>query len=375
MAVSLRISPRKGQIQNALIIAAVVAAFAAVLPVAFAIITGIGDKAVRTAFASAPAGDYAVVSRTDGDTDIISVVRPESPGAAVEVGRIKHLPGFAVIGAVAPDGRQLAAVAADAGTPANPGASLLLLDLESGALTRLSTGIDPLQPPVWAPDSRSVVVSRAGSNSAASTSLVRVAADGSGETKIFEAKNILGIYPVAFDPNGALVSVVIDGRGSTVLRDGHEILHLSTQITRDWRLSSDGQQLAFIESDVTSGLRYHSRVVSLGGGAAAAQALTADDGAQRVGVAWRPGSPEPTFGRDPAGAASTTVTAQREALSTDSSGFDVPLAYSPDGQWLAVTHWSGDSFAQAGDAMLAVVSGSERTQIPGASRFLGWARR
>lgn len=375
MAVSLLRSPRKGQIQNALIIAAVAAAFAAVLPVAFAVVTGSGDPpGVRTAFASAPAGDYAVVSKTDGDTDIISVVTPNSPDTPAEVGRIKHLPGFSVNGAMAPDGHHLAAVAADAGTPANPGASLLLLDLESGTVTRLTTNVDPLQAPVWAHDSRSVVVSRNsnGADGKPQTSLVRVAIDGSGETGVVTAKNVLGAYPVAFDPSGALISVLIDGRGSTVLHNGDELFQLSSQITRDWRMSSDGTQLAFIESDVTSGLRYHSRVVSLSAGSASAQALSADDGSQELGVAWRPGAGQPTFGRDPQ--SGQPAGAQRQAL-TASSGFDVPLAYSSDGDWLAVTHWTGDSFAQAGQAMLAVVSGDQRTPIPGASRFLGWARR
>ncbi len=379
MAVSLRTAPRKGQIQNGLIIAAVAAAAAAILPIAIAIIGGVGPAGqARTAFAGAPAGDYAVVSRTDGGEDVISVVAVADPASPREVARVPHVPGYAANGSVSPDGRQVALVVADQGTQSNPVASLLVLDLESGALTRLSAGVDRLRTAVWTADSKAVVITRAAvtAEGRPAVQVVEVATDGSGERELLRVGNVLGVYPVGFDPQGRLVSVVIDSRGSALVREGQELGVISSQITRDWRLSPDGTQLAFVESDTAGGLQYRGRVVAVdvpeAAGEMAAQALSG--GGQQLGVAWQPSGGAPTFGMEPAHGAASAGGVSAQALEA-SPGFDVPIAYSPGGDSLAVTHWTGLSFADAGRSSLELVSASGRTDLMGFARFLGWARR
>jgi hypothetical protein len=161
---------------------------------------------------------------------------------------------------------------------------------------------------------------------------------------------------------------VVDGNGSTIHRDGEPLKHLSTGITRDWQLSPDGAQLAFIEASLDGGLQYLPRVVSLVPGLVEAQSLTVDSG-QALGIAWAPGASAPTFGTEP------SLLPGGAALAQSESGFDIPLSYSPTGDSLVVERWTGGSFADAGDARFEVVSGNERTQLPGASRFFGWAAR
>ena len=65
MAISLRRAPTRGHLINIFIGATVLAAVAAVLPIAAAIVTGSRPPLTHTAFASAPAGNYAIVSRPD----------------------------------------------------------------------------------------------------------------------------------------------------------------------------------------------------------------------------------------------------------------------------------------------------------------------
>jgi len=200
--------------------------------------------------------------------------------------------------------------------------------------------------------------------------VLRVSLRGAEEA-LWTREAALGVFPVGFEPSGPLIAVVIDGRGSTVTRDGKDILSLGPTITRDWQLSPDGAQLAYVEANVENGLRYLARSASLSGGASVqAQSLSADVTA--LGVAWEPRTGRPTFGVEP-GQELGSVTAQ--ALKADAGGFDVPLAYAPDGSSLAVMRWSGESFREPGTPKLELVDASGRTGIDEYTRFLGWARR
>lgn len=380
MAISIRTRHARSHLQYVFIGAAVLAAFAAVLPIAAAIVTGGGSTSLAgTAFATAPSGNYAVVSRPEDKEDVIAIA-PASGGAPVEVARVAHLPGFASSGAVSPDGRRLAVVTVDDGSPSRPRASLLIIDLESAATRRIGNGLDQLQVPVWAPDGRSVVVTRAVDDGKAQPTIrfFRVAIDGSGSTKLYDVQGSLGSYAVGFEPGGALIGVTIDGRGSHATRDGAEVVNFSTQITRDWRLSPDGTQLAFVEANLTNGLRYIARTAPLDGSVSrSAEAQTAAGG-QQLGAAWKPGAASATFGSEPSAAAASSEVGAAEFRSTELlsvPGFDVPLAYSPDGEALALNHWTGQSFKDPGDAALELVSNNGRTAVASFSRFFGWAAR
>jgi len=369
LAFSARYAPRRGQIPYWLVAASILAAVVAVLPVVVAVLGGVpGDASPRSAFATAPAGDYAVVAAPGETEDAIVMVSLSDPSSRTELARVSHLPGYSPVGAVSPDSRRLALTVVDAGSPARPGASLLIVDLESGAVTRRAVAVDPLQPPVWLPDSSAVVVTRTVSSGspAVDVSLVAVPAAG-GDERVLEAhERVLGAYPVAVDGSGRLLSVVIDGTGSTLFRGGSELLRLSDQVTRDWRLSPDGTELAYIESSVRDGLHYLQKVAQLDG-PAAALAQQAQQG-QQLGVAWNPGTGVPTFGQEP-GEPGTG------ALAQSAGGFDVPLAYSADGRALAVQAWSGNSFGEAGRMTLTLVDGLERRPLPNVSRFFGWVTR
>ena len=368
MTIPLRYAPRRAHFPYWWVLATAAAAFIAIGPIVAALVASVGGGGPTSAFASAPSGNYAVVTRSEESTDVLLAVGLN--GDEREIARVAHLPGYASYGAVSPDNARVALVVVDGGAQARPVASLVVVELETGKSTKLGTGIDYLQSPVWARDGGSVVVTRTvGEGPKATVDLSRVWLDGTQET-LAEAPGVLGAYAVGFDSEGRLVHVVIDGSGSVAMRDGGEIAKLGTGITRDWRLNEDGSALAYVETVSTDGVKYFARTASLVDGISA-QGLAADDARQSLGVAWRPGSGQPTFGSEPAG-----IAAGVGAQGLAAAGFDVPLAYSGDGTGLAVQRWSGSSFGEPGRGSFELVAedGSRHT-LEGFSRFLGWAAR
>ncbi len=368
---------KRANLQGLFITLTVFASVLAVLPIVAAIVAPLFSASpARTAFAGAPSGEYAVGARAGETSDEIVVVPADNPAGAMAVGTIPHLPGYASRGAVSPSGRQLAAVVADAGTPSRPGASLLVLNLESGALTRLAVGFDVLQTPLWTPDGGAVVASRIAGNGDGRTtvSFAKVSAGNGAEAPLAQFEGVAGAYAIGWDAAGELAAVVIDGRGST-LYYGARTIHLSNAITRDWQIRPGGGAIAFIESDTTGGLTYRARTISFdapSGDVAGASALSLASPGRQLGIAWRPGAAEPTAGFEPShGVSGAGVSAQALSL----AGFDVPLAYSASGQVLAVQRWSGTGYESAGDVELQFVTESGRQPLGDLTRFFGWASR
>lgn len=362
-----RYHPRRAHLYRWLIVMAAGAMVIAILPAVAVLLTGVPVDGRHTAFAAAPPGSYVVVASTAEDHDIIAVVGVEDPAFREEIVQIDHLPGYASTGTVSPDGRLLALVVVDRGTLSRPDASLVLVDLETAETRRLVADVDPLQPPVWRPDSSGVVAVRSTAGERGTTvEVIEAPVDGREPDVLFSASPVLGVYPVGFDPSGALVSVRIDGEGSTALRGAEPIVHLSRFITRDWSLSPDGSQLAFVVVDQAAGLRYVPAVAGLVGGASVA-AQAAGAGVEALGTAWAPHASSPTFGIEPGSSGG--------AAAQGAGGFDVPLAYAPDGDALAVRHWDGSSFDEPGEATFEVVTRDGRVPLAGVSRFFGWATR
>jgi hypothetical protein len=164
---------------------------------------------------------------------------------------------------------------------------------------------------------------------------------------------------------------VLDSRGSTLYAGANEVLPLSSFATRDWRLSPDGSQVAFIEADTTVGLQYRARTVAIDGSAPEVQAQSLAAAGQQLGVAWNPAGARAVFGQEP-GAGVASVQAQ----AASAAGFDVPLGFSADGSLGVVQRWSGTSFSAPGEMQLVLVGGDgAAAAIPGATRFFGWAVR
>ncbi len=348
---------------------AVLALAAVLLGVATVALLAQSGGPPRTAFAGAAGGQYAVVARNTGAATVVTVVGATTNARPIEIATVPHLHGFSLRGAVSPTGRHVALLTPDTAIAGRPFAALVTLDLETGLSRRLAEGLEPLQDVLWTPDATAVVVTRNVRTAAGEpgVAVARVGLDGT--ESVLETHLGAGmVAPIGFDPRGRLLAVRIDARGSTLTRDGAEILWLSIHVTRDWALSPDGARLAYVEVNLSEGLRYLPHVVSIeGGGGAVAAASTPTQ--QALGVAWSPAGDPPRFGSEPPALPPGSVGAQGPA------GFDVPLAYSRDGAALAVRHWSGDSFDEPGAPRLEIVSGSSRQSLDGFSRFFGWSAR
>jgi len=349
----------------------------AIAPIVAAVF-GLGGASVapRTAFASAPAGEYAVLSRSDGAADVIAVAWASNPSAITEVVRVPRLQGIPSTGAVSPDGKSLALVTADGGTPSHPIFSLTLVALESGRLLKAAENIAPGQMPVWSPDGSQVFFTRllAGSEAQGPIALLRVKSNGKDEAAVREWNGVLGVYPVGFDASGSLASVVIDASGSWVHREGAEPVALSTNLTRDWEVSPDGLEIAYIDVVTTGGVQYLARTARLDGQGVSVQA--AGMALPALGSAWNPATRDATFGVEPGAGEKAGVSVQALSVSgAPAEGFDVPLAYSESGGSLAVTHYPGNSFQAAGTPSLQLITPNGRAAFEGFTRFLGWSER
>ncbi|MBK6319465.1 MAG: hypothetical protein IPF51_11940 [Dehalococcoidia bacterium] len=369
MAVSSRHMTRHHDYSRLFIALGVIAGVMALAPIVAAIAglsgTGVGP---RTAFASAPSGEYVVFGRNEGAVDVISVARPEDPGALTEITRVPHIDGFTSTGAVSPDGRRLALISVDGGTASHPVASLNVIDMETGRITRAAANVTPGQVPLWSPDGGDLVFTRmpSGNEVQGPIHLLRVSRNGDDARTLDEFANVLGVYPSGYDYEGRLVTVVLDGAGSAVDREGVERIALSSSLTRDWKVSPDGRQIAFVEVQTTSGVAYLARTARLDG--RAVEALSAAVSA--LGTAWDPATNSASFGVEPAGADPTG-----RIQSLTAPGFDVPLGYSASGKALIVNHWSGASFAEPGRPQLQVLAGGGRETYEDQTRFYGWASR
>mgnify|MGYP001419298843 CR=1 FL=1 len=335
MAVSTRHMTRHHDYSRLFIALAVLGGVIALAPIVAAI-AGLGGAGVgaRTAFASAPSGEYVVLGRNEGKVD----------------------------------GKRLALVTVDGGSGSHPVASLNVIDMESGRIVRAAENVVPGQSPLWSADGGDLVFTRmpSGNESQGPIHLLRVSRDGDRERRLREFTSALGVYPVGYDSEGRLVTVILDAAGTSVDREGAERLPLSTNLTRDWKVSPDGLQIAFVDVDATAGVEYIARTARLDG--RSVESLSAQVSA--LGTAWNPATNDPSFGVEP-GAGDPTGRIQE----LSAAGFDVPLGYSASGKALTVNHWSGGSFDEPGRPQLQVIAGNSRVTYEDQTRFFGWSSR
>src|SRR6188508_67046 len=109
MAVSSRTMGRHRDYSRLFIFLGLLAGIVAVAPIVAAVM-GIGSSVTipKTAFASAPAGEYAVITRSEGAADVVAVAWLNNPGAVTEIARVPRVEGFPSAGAVSPDGKFVA---------------------------------------------------------------------------------------------------------------------------------------------------------------------------------------------------------------------------------------------------------------------------
>lgn len=334
-------------------------------------------------------GQKLLISEFGDRADTIVAVDPADVSQRTTIATIDHAEGFGVFPVLSPDGKAIAytALPADAPKPSPDTPAIAAVVDTASKSTVLASDIDLLVPPVWSPDSASFVVRRntPAENSAGSFELILLSRDGSQST--ITAWATAAVFPVAFAPDGAtLYFVTLNNDGTdlySVAPDGSaetKIAHLSDQIARDWKLSPDGAKLAYSAAESGATPSVVTRTLDLASGAATDAVTASSPSRTEFNPAWNSdgrltiASVRPQGGSD---AVSVDAAGAAQTLTATDATIDLPLAWSPQGDQLAVRSVNGKSPTVAGEGHIELVDAAgHRDRVSDAVDVLivGWIR-
>jgi hypothetical protein len=175
---------------------------------------------------------------------------------------------------------------------------------------------------------------------------------------------------VGFDDAGRPLVARLSLDGTALLRIEHPeppmlLRQLSDEIAREWRLSPDGSALVYAVPTIErEQVLWRPRALRTNDGEALPLELPS---ATYLSPLWEPTNGALTAG-SLGGANADGVLVLRPdgaiaALEAASSGFDVPIAWSADGGWLAARHFEGTSIVEPGREAITVIGldGTRRT--------------
>jgi hypothetical protein len=312
---------------------------------------------------------------------LASAADPSSREAAFTA---SHAREFGVVPSISPTGRHVVYTALPSSTAA-PGpdapADLWYAPLSAGAEPQLiASGVDLLVKPVWSPDAKRVVYRR---SDATGYQFVEMQFEGGPERILVTASAGDALFPIGFTPDGAkLYHAALSDAGSLLLAFDTAsggiipVAQLSDGLTRDWALSPDGTQLAFLAMTFTPEA-INSRAYVLDLQTAEVEPLT-DLHVSAFGAVWdRQGAL--VIGTLTPGGEGSFVRVQdgrtSQVLGPD-AGFDVPLAYLPDGAFL-VRAFEGTTASAPGRASLTLIdaTGARHVLSTRDVSLVGWSAR
>ena len=334
-------------------------------------------------------GPRLLISEFGHVESTIWLVNPDDPARRRRFLRVEHAPGWELAGAPAPHSDGLAYLVLPPGHYDARTQATLRFTTGNGVRS-LATGLDLKGGVAWSADGEALYVRRwrGGPSGRETFELVAVDLAGGEEHTLLVRNDVAGLYPLGRPRNGPVYAVVIGLRGSELLAIGDGAarpLQLSSGLTRDWRLSPDGEHLAFTRQH---GLRLEVRIAPLTSGAAAdavpaavPAVIAPADGVPHDGTAspaWRPdGSLSVGVFGEPDGSPTLRVPASGDGATLETvrdRGFALPVAWSPAGTYLAVRSFSGVGPSDPGEETAAVIAPDGATlMIPG--NFvcvLGW---
>jgi len=305
-------------------------------------------------------GSLVVYSEFGQDADTLWAANPDDPARRTALATVSHAPGYGILPALSPDGKRIAYTVLPPNGPAAPDApaELRTLDVASGETTVLASDVDLPVPPVWSATADAVVVRRSAWDDASGSgtfALVRVDLGGNAATV---ATSSAGLFPIDFSPDGAsLYYTALSPAGTDLWRvdagGATAVAHLSDGFARDWHLSPDGMQLAYLAQSNDTNVAYTARVLDLESGVAGEP--VGGDVAQFSPVWERPGVLTVGTLRGAALRIAGEGGTAGSPLAAPTTGFDVPLGWSPSGDKLAVRSFAGASLADPGPSRVAVV--------------------
>lgn len=305
-----------------------------------------------------------------------------NPANRTRLTQVQHAAGWALAGAVAPDGRRLAYLVLPP-TADDPRTEAQLVVTDGSQSAMRATGLDLTAGVIWSEDSTAIFARRVSLpvNGRTVFTLVEVPAGDGAALDLLIRDDVFSLLPVGRTPGGPTYAVALTAQGSVLLAlDGSSqarSTQLAAGVTRDWRLSPDGTTLAFTQQD---GLSLHVRVQALTGTSPGASRPATLGTAQTTGgsaaPAWHPDGSLSVgrFGAGEAAALRVRANGDTSVDATPATGFLLPVAWAPAGDYLAVRAFTGSGPGDVGtEQTLVQAAGGERLPVPGTYvRLLGW---
>jgi hypothetical protein len=330
-----------------------------------------------------------VVSEFHDTYTLLLSVSADNPADRRPVVRIDHAPNWSPRAAVAPGGDRIAYVVLPAGarSPDTEG-TLWVVGLTDRDPKRLAQRLDARTVPVWTPDGTRVVYQRAvpGAGGTLSASLEELEIATGKATELITETPPTRLFPISYAPDGVRFYFARFTREGAFLnevntstRAARQIVRLADGAARDFRLTPTGDQLLYLALG-SAPVSYKALAVDLSKGAVL-PVLPGVNRTEDVGVAWKPGSPAvATVGIVTAGGDQTGRIDLDQGMDTTvtqtAQGFDVPVAWSPDGRFLFARSFSGRSADDPGREQPVLID-SEGVRRPlggdGPVDFVGWA--
>lgn len=342
-----------------------------------------------------PSTPYRFLYREFGrEQDTIWRVLPSDPSQREEMAVIPHRADWGIVPSLSPDGKRLAYLtlperAVDRGSEAEA----YILDLESGQTELIAQGVDLQLRPLWSPDGELLYLRRIAQMEREVT-ILQVQVPGAGEEQdsriepILKAdlSDVLTFIPIGFaDDERSMYFVQISaGSGGGTLLGAYApatapaplpppsptpqatfVVHLSDQIARDYDLSPDSKRLSFLVQELIEGqLLFRAFVADLVGGIVEPLPTEGLQSGGHLRPLWRPDGSRISVGLLPSPGEPGAVAllpldgGVPSFLPPPDLGFDVPLSWAPDGSYLAVTSFDGESLDNRGRARLVLVAPS-----------------
>lgn len=309
------------------------------------------------------------------DAAQIQLFDPASGQALRTVATVQHRGGWGITASVSPNGESLAYVVLprDAIDPDTQG-ELWLLTFAGRSSRRLATGVDLRSELVWSPDSAWVSYDKV---DAPSIDLRRVNAGGAGDQSLAVSGAADRWYLFGYSADGRsveLAHLTSTGTAYAAAPPGATLpaeRPVASGASREFTVSASGRP-ALLALENEGGRQVYRALAQQADGSFAR--LT-QGGDEDTGIAWNPRSGEATVGVVPAAPGQAVPAAPGAHTAVAPSGFDVPVAWSPDGTLLALRHFSGATTDDPGTETIVVQSGARRQELHSAAplTIAGWA--
>lgn len=321
------------------------------------------------------------------DADTLWLADPAQPQQRALLARIAHARGLGVPASLSPDGSTLAYTVVPVGKGnANTEAELWVLDILSGDATKVAEALELSGTPVWAPDGSFLIVRRR--PDPATVELVQVDLPAGRATVLASEKGLFGLFAIGVSPDASTVyyaSIAKRDRqnGPTTFwavpaggGSAQKVVDATEGAARNWQLSPDGQRVVYLAYQGEPELeQLRTFIARLADGTVS---LLMDDpvrpeSGNHFGPVWTPEGDGVTFGRSLVAAGANpaiTVNLQGEVIAEEvppDSGFDLPLAWSPDGRFLAALLFDAQR-----PPLVIVGKDGQRMEIGPGLTFIAW---